>query len=373
MIGSLDNAARHDLLDGSFGDSETFLCSAALSHRFGGSLASCATVLLAGAVLGAGVAPRNAPLAASTDVGSAGLVLQLVGSSGGLMWDDVLADGVPCYCGGQVANDALCSPGGNGEGGAERGVMMAAAVATVMAEGTAATVVNATGMAVGVKVECMTAALAASLAAAVTMVTVAVALTQAASIAVSAMTQILIAAGRDTAGKVTTAMMLVSAKAVAVEVMSEATMMFIVVTLAVAQATAATAITVVSDVAAARNTVMAIARTPVQQIAAITAAALTTIALMAADATSEGLSMTLQTAGQAVLTAVQAVVLVVQAAPNALAEPVAAQAAQANAHVAQAVAQAAAQAPAVQAASPVAQAARAAEQAPAALAALAVA
>ena len=52
MIGSLDNAAWHGLLDGSFGDSETFLCSAALSHRFGGSLASCAAVLLAGVVLG---------------------------------------------------------------------------------------------------------------------------------------------------------------------------------------------------------------------------------------------------------------------------------------------------------------------------------
>ena len=151
MIGSLDNAAWHGLLDGSFGDSETFLCSAALSHRFGGSLASCAAVLLAGVVLGAGVAPRSVPLVALAVVGRAGWAL-VVGYFGDMMWDGVLADGVPCYCGGQVAGDALCSPGDGRGSGAERGVMMAVAVATVMAESTAATMVNATGMAAGVKV-----------------------------------------------------------------------------------------------------------------------------------------------------------------------------------------------------------------------------
>jgi hypothetical protein len=151
MIGSLDNAAWHGLLDGSFGDSETFLCSAALSHRFGGSLASCAAVLLAGVVLGAGVAPRSVPLVALAVVGRAGWAL-VVGYFGDMMWDGVLADGVPCYCGGQVAGDALCSPGDGRGSGAERGVVMAVAVAIVMAESTAATMVNATGMAAGVKV-----------------------------------------------------------------------------------------------------------------------------------------------------------------------------------------------------------------------------
>ena len=79
MIHSLDTTARHGLLSGSFGDSGTFLCSAPLSHRLGSSVASCAAVLLAGAIRSAGAGLRGVPLIAST-VMDAGLVL--VGTSG---------------------------------------------------------------------------------------------------------------------------------------------------------------------------------------------------------------------------------------------------------------------------------------------------
>ena len=115
MIGSSDSAARHDLLDGSFGGSETFVCSAALFRGLGDSLASCAAVLLEGTILDAGVAPRAVPLVASAVVDDASLVL-VVRSCGGLVWGDVLADGDPRCCV-RAADNSLCA----GVGGLMRG------------------------------------------------------------------------------------------------------------------------------------------------------------------------------------------------------------------------------------------------------------